>query len=317
MIGAQDENPQNQEGPINDNNQQNIIEQNPLDNYFVPQINQKIKEYPLFSFTFLITFGVNAFFLIYSLKNSHETRDYSFSLFPIIMKNQYYRIFGNYFYNFGIVQFCINMIYSYFVLILLELDIGSIYAFIIVILSIFYTSLLEFILMFSYKYISNSKEFDFIDNCGFSSIIFSLHTFYACIRDHSISIKVCGIPANHSDSMFYCILFYSFIVPHSVFLSNLCGIICGFFLFNGIGYLSIPSIEKVQLMDSIFSNRMLQIILGYIPINSDEKIKERIKLVYSFEIRFKKDMTRITNPQIQTFVEQEGNNDNNNQNNAP
>ena len=70
-------------------------------------------------------------------------------------------------------------------------------------------------------------------------------------------------------------------------------------------------------MDSIFSNRMLQIILGYIPINSDEKIKERIKLVYSFEIRFKKDMTRITNPQIQTFVEQEGNNDNNNQNNAP
>lgn len=314
MIGAQNENPQNQEEPINNNNP-NIIEPSIPDNFFDPQLNPKIKEYPLFSFAFLITLSVNTFFLIYSLQNSLETRDFSFSLFPIIMKNQYYRIFGNYFYNFGIIQFCINMIYSYFVLILLEIDIGSIYAFIIVILSIFYTSLLEFILMLSYKFISNSKEFDFIDNCGFSPIIFSLHTFYACIREHSINIKVFGVRANHSDSLFYCIIFYSFIVPHSVFLSNLCGIICGFFLFNGIGYFSIPSIEKVQLTDSVFSNRMFHIILGYIPINNDEKIMERIKSFYSFE-RFKKDMSRITNPQTQTFVDQEGNNENNNQNNA-
>ena len=47
-------------------------------------------------------------------------------------------------------------------------------------------------------------------------------------------------------------------------------------------------------MDSIFSNRMIQIILGYIPINSDEKIKERIKLFYSFEIRFMGDGEIVT-----------------------
>ena len=260
--------PHNQEQPNEPNNNDDNSEE---------ERKEAIK-YPMFTFSFLLFLAINIAFFILTYKDNDGINKYSLSLWPLMHRSQFYRLISTHFYNYGTIQLIINMEYSYFITSLIESDLGTAYTIIVTIHSVVYVSLTQLFCMFFMKYLFNSNDFNFIQICGFSSVCFCLHMFYCIIANHSPrKVPLFGLYINHHDAIIYLILFYFFLAPYSFLFSHLCGLFSGIIIFNGIGFLTMPSIERVEAFDDIMSNRLTTNVFGYISIDSHKHIRDNIK----------------------------------------
>lgn len=270
-------------------------------------------KYPIVTFGFLFSLTINITFFILTYKDNEGIDKYSLSLWPLMHRNQFYRLISNHFYNYGIIQLIINMLYSYFITSILESDIGTAYIIIITLHSIIYVSLSQLFCMFFMKYLFNSSDFDFIQICGFSSVCFCLHMLYCIVANHSPrKIPLFGLDINHHDAIFYLILFYVFLAPYSFLFSHLCGLVSGIIIFNGFGYLTMPSIERVEAFDFFMSNSLTKNIFGYIAIDNFKHIRDNITDFCSFSCNCARIRTR-TGIQLPEVEDENEENNNNNQ----
>ena len=258
----------------------------------IPEIEPELEIYEAkLTFAFKLFFILNTFAYIHSNYKTFKLKNYTLCLYPIFIKNQYYRLITSFFYNFGLFDFIISMIGFFFATKYLERDIGSIYTILILFHGLILTSILYIFAMWLFKTIFKFSEynFDFIFQCGFISIDFYLFLSYFLLKkNYRRNITFSFLDFRGTHSVFFVILIFQLITPSASLVLNLCATLSSFLVFRIFKYFSLPRNYWINDLEKFFGlNKKhceIKNILGYFSTTENENIINNIKeLDYFFD----------------------------------
>jgi membrane associated rhomboid family serine protease len=266
----------------NENESQNVnIEQNENIGQQNEQIRQKQKKkfkktiiYPTFFFLFILNLSLYLYWKYYYIRLSY----FSISLYPIINKYQFYRFLTHHFMHYGIFHFFVELLITFFVCKNLEKMIGTLLTFSIILIMMIMTSFLYFLTIFTFKLIvlifNMNSNFDFMYECGMSSLLFSLYTYITQFKKNKDKfIKLLNLVAIKSRfSPFYILIVLTFFTPNKTFIGNLCGIISAYIIKSLFGYHVLPKYEGINDFEKFFKlNYCKCCYISIIEMNEDMK----------------------------------------------
>ena len=120
------------------------------------------------------------------------------------------------------------------------------------------TSFLYFLILYFIKLIillfDLNYNFDFMYECGLSSLLFSLYTYMTEFKKNKDKfIKVFNLIAIKTKfSTFYILIILTFFTPNKTFLGNICGIISAYIVKNLFGYHILPKYEGINDFEEFF-----------------------------------------------------------------
>ena len=273
---------------INNNGNNNNYSEN------LPEIENEEKkiEYKL-TFSFKLFLLLNTLAYLHTKSPSFALKNYTLCLYPIINKNQYYRLITCHFYHSNFFDYLTNMIGFIFATKYLEQEIGSAYTFIITIHGLFYTSILYLVEIWIFIFIFRAQEYYFMQQNGFNGTIFCLYLSYFLLKKNSENnINFAFLDIKGIYLIYLIILLFQLISPSYSFLFNICGTVSSFLMFGIIKFISFPlnywvnDFEKIIGLD-IKRNSFIKNFLGYYSINDNVIIKNSITQFDSF-FKFKK-----------------------------
>ena len=268
----------------NNNNIQNINNHIIDDSINIPPVEEEPKPYnPKLTFSFKIFFILNTLSYIQSFYKLYDLKKYTLCLWPIINKYQYYRLITNHFYHLGFFDYLITMIGLFFATKYLEREIGSIYLILIIFYGIIMSSILYIIVIWMFKTILRFSEYNFIYQCGFSSIDFCLYLSYFLLKkNYNNNIDLSFIELRGLHSVYFAILIFQLITPSASIIINISGVFSASLIYRYIKFFGLPrnywinDIEKLFGLNKI-NNCQIKCILGYISINENDIIKNNVK----------------------------------------
>jgi len=246
----------------NENESQNVnIEQNENIGQQNVQIRQKKKKklnrkiiYPTFFFLFILNISLYYYWKYYYIRLSY----FSISLYPIINKYQFYRFLTHHFMHYGICHLFVELLITFYICKNLEKMIGTLLSFNIILIMMIMTSFLYFLILYFIKLIillfDLNYNFDFMYECGLSSLLFSLYTYMTEFKKNKDKfIKVFNLIAIKTKfSTFYILIILTFFTPNKTFLGNICGIISAYIVKNLFGYHILPKYEGINDFEEFF-----------------------------------------------------------------
>ena len=273
---------------INNNKNENINNQIDDGSLDVPEREQEIEPEiynPKFTFSFKLFFILNTLAYIHSKFNSYQLKNYTLCLYPIINKQQYYRLVSSHFYHFGFFDYLSTMLGFFFATKYLEKEIGSIYTILIIFHGIILTSVFYIIVMWIFRTLFRFSEyqFNFIFQCGFSSIDFCLFLSYFLLKKNFTSnLSFSFIDLRGIHAVYFVILLFQLITPSASIIFNLCGTLSSALVFKVFKYFSFPRNYWIRDIEKIFGlhkirNCCIKKILGFISINENEIIINNVK----------------------------------------
>ena len=281
----------------NNNNIENFNNQINNDSINVPEIEQEIEPeiyIPKYNFTFSfkLFFILNTLAYIHSKFNSYQLKNYTLCLYPIINKQQYYRLISSHFYHFGFFDYLSTMLGLFLATKYLEKEIGSIYTILIIFHGLILTSVFYIIVMWLFRTLFRFSEynFNFIFQCGFASIDFCLFLSYFLLKKNfrsNLSFSFIELRGIHA--VYFVILVFQLITPSASIILNLCGTLTAFLVFKVCKYFSLPRNYWISDVEKIFGlnkirNCSIKIFLGFISINENETVINNVKeLDYFFD----------------------------------
>ena len=281
----------------NNNNIENFNNQINNDSINVPEIEQEIEPeiyIPKYNFTFSfkLFFILNTLAYIHSKFNSYQLKNYTLCLYPIINKQQYYRLISSHFYHFGFFDYLSTMLGLFLATKYLEKEIGSIYTILIIFHGLILTSVFYIIVMWLFRTLFRFSEynFNFIFQCGFASIDFCLFLSYFLLKKNfrsNLSFSFIELRGIHA--VYFVILVFQLITPSASIILNLCGTLTAFLVFKVCKYFSLPRNYWISDVEKLFGlnkirNCNIKIFLGFISINENETVINNVKeLDYFFD----------------------------------
>ena len=272
------------------------------------QLNVQENHNHKITFSFILFLVINTLGFIHSFFKSYDIKNYSLILWPLIRKKQLYRIFSNHFYHHGLFDYLTNMIGAFYITKYLEKEIGTIFIIIISIHSIILTSIFYLISVFILKFLLRLPIYNFFEQCGFSSLFFTLYFSYFLLgKNYERKINLLFIIVRGIYSTYLLMLLIQILTPNASLIGNLCGTLSAYIMFRICKYITFPKIEWVKDFESFFTlnsaeNKMRK-LLGYICVEEDNNIIDNLKQLNCF-------------CEFYTFrplVEEQNNNNNNNQ----
>jgi membrane associated rhomboid family serine protease len=270
---------------INIDNIQNINNQINDDSNNAQTLEEYYEPYnPNTTFSFNILFTLNTLAYIHSYYKTFELKKYTLCLWPIINKNQYYRLITSHFYHFGFIDYFIAMICLFFITRYLEREIGSIYCILITFYGMILISIIYIIIMWIFKYILRSEEYNLIAQCGFSSIDFCLYlSFFLLKKNYRRNINISYIELRGIHSAFFMILILQLITPSASIITNMAGAASSFIIFRYIKYFCLPrnywicDMEKFFGLNKPYTNCKIKSFVGYFAVKENDTISNNIK----------------------------------------
>ena len=271
----------------NDNNNINNINLINNQNDLNIQLNEQEIYNHKITFSFFLFFVINTLGFIHSFFKSYDIKNYSLILWPFIRKKQLYRIFSNHFYHHGIFDYLTNMIGTFYITKYLEKEIGTIFIIIISIHSIILTSIFYLISVFFLKFMLRLPIYNFFEQCGFSSIFFTLYFSYFLLgKNYERKINLLFIVVRGLYSTYLLMFLIQILTPNASLIGNLCGTLSAYIMFRICKFITFPKFEWVKDFESFFTlnsaeNKMRK-LLGYICVEEDNNIIDNLKQLNSF-----------------------------------
>jgi membrane associated rhomboid family serine protease len=291
---------------INDTNMHNLDNQISNDLIDVPE-EVEPPPHPFLSFSFKLLFLLNSLAYIQSFCKSYDLKKYTLCLWPIINKNQYYRLITSHFYHLSFFDFLFTMIGFYYATKCIEKEIGSIYTIIIIFHGMISTSILYIIVLWIFKKVLRYSEYNFIYQCGFSSMVFFLFLCYFLLKKNfNRNINISSIDLRGIHSVYFTILMLQLITPSASIVFNTCGASCAFFIFGIVKYFGMPRNYWIIDMEKIFglnkkNNCHIKYILGYYSLNEKDDIINNVKeFDYFLDNKNRENNNNINNSEINT-----------------
>jgi len=271
----------------NDNNISNNIENNyQINNDSINNIpeEEEIEIYnPKFTFSFKLFFILSTLAYIHSYYKSFDFKNYTLCLYPIFIKNQYYRLISSHFYYLNFFDYFSSMIGLFFATKYLEREIGSIYTILIIFHGIILTSILYILAMWLFKTLFRFSEYNFIYQSGFTSIDFCLYLSYFLLKkNYRRNINFAFIDFRGVHSVYFVILLFQLISPSASIVLNICGTFSAFLIFKFFKYFSLPRNYWISDMEKIFGlnklkNCEIKYFFGYFSINENDTVTNNVK----------------------------------------
>ena len=180
--------------------------------------------------------------------------------------------------HYGIFHFFVELLITFFVCKNLEKMIGTLLTFSIILIMMIMTSFLYFLTIFTFKLIvlifNMNSNFDFMYDCGMSSLLFSLYKYINQFKKNKDKfIKLLNLVAIKSRfSPFYILIVLTFFTPNKTFLGNLCGIISAYIIKSLFGYHVLPKYEGINDFEKFFKlNYCKCCYISIIEMNEDMK----------------------------------------------
>ena len=217
--------------------------------------SKNIKTYTSFIFLFTINISMYIAFNYYNFKIS----EFSISLFPILLKNQFYKLITHHFIHYGIFHLLIELLFTFYICKYLEKMIGTLYTFSLIFIMIIMTSITYILILFLFKIIGKIIDIDynsdFMFECGMSSLLFSLYSYIVDFKKNKNKlIKLLNLAVIRMRySSFYILIALSLFTPNTTFLGNLCGIISAYIIKNIFGYSILPKYIGVYDFEYYFN----------------------------------------------------------------
>ena len=276
---------QNIENENNNNN--NNINLNNNQSELNIQLNEPEIYNPKITFCFILFLFINIIGYIHSFFKSYDIKNYSLILWPLLRKKQYYRILSNHFYHHGLFDLLTNMFGTYHITQYLEKEIGSIYTLIISIHSIILTSIFYLTSIFFLKFLLRLSVYNFFEQCGFSSIFFTLYFSYFLLgKNYNRNINLLFVVIRGLYSTYLLMLLIQVITPNASLIGNLCGTLSAFLMFKICKFISFPKFEWVKDFESFLTlnslNNKIKKLFGYISVEDDINIIDNLKELNSF-----------------------------------
>jgi hypothetical protein len=169
----------------------------------------------------------------------------------------------------------------------LEKEIGSIYTLIISIHSIILTSIFYLTSIFFLKFLLRLSVYNFFEQCGFSSIFFTLYFSYFLLgKNYNRNINLLFVVIRGLYSTYLLMLLIQVITPNASLIGNLCGTLSAFLMFKICKFISFPKFEWVKDFESFLtlnsSNNKIKKLFGYISVEDDINIVDNLKELNSF-----------------------------------
>ena len=274
----------------NESESQNVnIEQNENIGQQNEQIRQKQKKkfkktiiYPTFFFLFILNLSLYLYWKYYYIRLSY----FSISLYPIMNKYQFYRFLTHHFMHYGIFHLFVELLITFFICKNLEKMIGTLLSFNIILIMTIMTSFLYFFLIFIFKLIvlifNMNYNFDFMYECGMSSLLFSLYTYMTQFKKNKDKfIKILNLIAIKSRfSPFYVLIILTFFTPNRTFLGNICGILSAYIIKSLFGYHILPKYEGINDFEAFFKLNYCKCFYTSI-IEMNEEMKSNVMEIYT------------------------------------
>ena len=274
----------NHNNTISNLNNDNINNQNNNNSIIEEEDNEEleVKFNPIITFSFTLFFILNMLFYCYTYYRPNQKKNFLLCLWPIINKNQYYRLILCHFCHQGFLDFSLSMLGLFYITKYLERDIGSIYLIIIALHGMIITSLSYLMFIWLFKFLFRSYRYNFTSQGGFSGIVFCLLLSYYLLKKNNSRNLYFNIDEFKGVYFVYLIiLVIQFLSPSSLFILNISGTFSSFLIFSLNKFLSLPKNLWISDMEKIFGldnpKNKIKIILGYFSINDNEVIVNNAK----------------------------------------
>ena len=217
--------------------------------------SKNMKTYTSFIFLFILNISMYISFNYYNIKISQ----FSISLFPILIKLQFYKLIAHHFIHYGIFHLLLELLFTFYICKYLEKMIGTLYTFSLIFVMIIMTSIIYILIVFLFKIIGKIIDInyngDFMFECGMSSLLFSLYSYIVDFKKNKNKlIKLLNFAAIRMRySSFYILIALSLFTPNKTFLGNLCGIISAYIVKNIFGCSILPKYIGVYDFEYYFS----------------------------------------------------------------
>ena len=217
--------------------------------------SKNMKSYSSFIFLFTLNIIMYITFNYYNFKIS----DYSITLFPILIKNQFYKLITHHFIHYGICHLLIELFFTFYICKYLEKMIGTLYTFSLIFIMIIMTSLTYILIIFLFKILGKiiyiDYNGDFMFECGMSSLLFSLYSYIIDFKKNKNKlIKLLNFAViKMKYSSYYILIALSLFTPNTTFLGNVCGIISAYIIKNIFGYSILPKYVGVYDFELYFN----------------------------------------------------------------
>ena len=246
---------------------------------------------PKITFSFLFFISLNTLGFIHSFLNSYDLKNYSLCLWPILNKKQYYRLFASHFYHYGVFDFLTTMTGLYLITKHLEREIGSIYTIVIAVHGMIIASFLYLLTMWVFKSVLKLTEYNFIYQCGFSSVDFCLYMSYFLLKKNYRShLDLSFIELRGIHSVYIVILIFQLITPSASLILNICGTFSAVIVFKINKYITLPKNDWVLDTEKFLGlnkqdnkSNILKDLIGYFSTTENDVIKKNLcELDYFF-----------------------------------
>ena len=292
------ENNQNIEQIIRNENAIENNEQN-IDNNSVDLDDEEIIEEkfnPTFPFAFKLFFIINSLTYYYIYYKSNKIKNFSLCLWPILNKNQYYRIITSHFCYQGFLEYFLSMLGLFYITKYLEREIGSIYLILIAFHGMIFSSILYLSIMWLVKFIFRATTCYFTEQGNFSAVDFCLFLSYFLLKKNiSRNINLNSLDLKGIYLVYFIILLIQFLSPSAMFIFNICGTLSAVCIFKIGKNISFPKnnwiIETEKLFRLDNDKNIIKNILGYYSINDNENILNNVKEFDGFGRDLKTNLT--------------------------
>ena len=237
---------------------------------------------PLFTFSFKLFFILNSLSYYYTNYKSNKIKNYSLCLWPIINKNQYYRIITSHFCYKGFLDYLLSMLGLFYITKYLEREIGSIYLIIIAFHGMIFICVLYLYFFWLIKYMFNAISLNFIEQGSFSGIDFCLFLSYFLLKKNkSRNVNLNSFDLKGIYLVYLIILLIQFLSPSALLFLNIGGTVSAFLIFKFSKNTTLPRNNWIMDMEKLFGldndKNIVKIILGYYSLKDNEKIIDNVK----------------------------------------
>ena len=241
-----------------------------------------VKFNPIFTFSFKLYFILNTISYYYTYYKENKIKNFSLCLWPIIYKNQYFRIISCHFIYQGFLDYFLSMLGLFYITKYLEREIGSVYLLIISFHGMIFSSIFYLCFMFLFKFFFRAWIHYFTEQCSFLGIDFCLFLSYFLLKkNRSKDITFNSLDFKGTYLVYIVILLIEFLNPSAMFVLNISGTLAAFCVFKINKYFTLPKnkwiceTEKILCLDD--NKNYIKNILGYYAINDDKTIIENVK----------------------------------------
>lgn len=237
---------------------------------------------PTFSFSFKLFLIINSFSYYYTYYKANKFKNYSLCLWPIINKNQYYRIITNHFCYEGFLDYFLSMLGLFYITKYLEKEIGSLYLILIAFHGIIFTSIIYLSLMWLINFLFRASVIYLTEQGSFSGVDFCLFLSYFLLKKNKTrNVNLNSVDLKGIYLVFLVILLIQFLYPSAMFVLNISGTFAAFLVFKISKNTTLPKnswvIDMEKLLGLDNKNNIIKNILGFYSLNDSENILNNVK----------------------------------------